>query len=218
MSKKIFFPKYQRGFALLEVMISALVLAVGVIAFVKLGNVSMKRTQENNYLSQATASANALVEVLRGNPSIASWLIDNDDGNFFIDSAAVASYATQCQLGDNGSNGIVSLTNLSSLCSSTSTELRQDLRNELLRTFSQNFQNINGKAVLCMRTNPATTPVPPFQVHVAVIWKYTYGGGYTVAAASDCPTDYNDPIPDPNSTLGTANPDRGYFEMFTTVF
>ncbi len=219
MNTKKFFPTKQGGFALLEVMISALVLAVGVIAFVKLSNVSMRRAQENNYLSQATASANALIEILRSDPSMANWFWANDTGNFFIDTVALAGYATQCQLGDTGDNGEVKLDDLSTLCTSTSTQLRQDWRNELLTSFAQNFQGIDGKAVMCLRANGglAAAAVPPFDMRITVIWKYPRNGSYIAAAATDCPVAYAGPIPDPGNTLNTANPDRGYYEVFTTI-
>lgn len=223
-SKKISLRRYQHGFALIDVMISALVLAVGVIAFVKLENLSIKRAQQTDYRFQATGASNALLEALRADPSLINWLLTStagNQGNISINSRDdIAALAFNCGEGITNGSTTVSIADPNTWCTASGDTFHTDALNTIRTVFSDSFKYTAGKAVLCLRARNIT--LRPTQVRVIVVWKNAIrdsNGAATFAAANatnDCPANYAAAIPNADN-INTTTPDRGYFEIYTRI-
>lgn len=214
--------RLQSGFALIDVMIATLILAVGVIAFVNLENVSIKRSQQINNRLQATASAASLIETLRSDRGMVTWLTsrssapaaNGDKGNFIVETIA-SPPASQCKEGGTNKSGTtIDIATPSTWCNSNGDLIHTDLLNSINANFSNAFQSAVGKAVMCLRADdPAVIPI---QIRVVVVWKNAVGNSFTQATAADCPTNYADPIPN-LANLDNVQSDIGFFEIYTRI-
>jgi type IV pilus assembly protein PilV len=85
MTKQTKFPGQQSGFTLIEVLISALILAIGLVGVAGLQAVSLKNNQSTFMRSQATALAYDLADRMRANVTAA------DIGSYNPGAAAMTS-------------------------------------------------------------------------------------------------------------------------------
>lgn len=212
------FSKKIKGGALVEVLIAALVLSIGVIAFVKLMNVSVQRSHQTNYRIQAMASVNSAIEFLRANRGMINWLVNT--GNNRIVTQANAVLGTNCVAGGGGDGTMVVVANSNTWCAPDGDAMRADLLSDLQVSFSNNFDNVPGKAVLCLRVENGVVAAGAIaNVRVTVVWKNrsaNVAGGYQVATLTDCPPDYAGALPAING-VNTQTPDRGFVEVYTSI-
>lgn len=211
----------QHGFAMIDVMIATLILAVGVIAFVNLENLSIKRSQQISLRLQATASAASLIETLRSNRGLVPWLIarnstpanSGDNGNFIV--GAPGASATNCREGGkNESNVTISISDPGTWCNSNGTRIYSDLSSQITDDFANNFQSVTGKAIMCLRAeNAAAVPV---QIRVTVVWKNSVNSNFTQATNNDCPAAYGDPVPN-LANVDSIQSDISYYEIYTRI-
>lgn len=98
--------KQHRGFSLLEVLISIIVLSFGLLGVVGLQAAALKANREALYQSAGVRYARELGEMMRGNKDVGTqtstlanpYLID------FVNTAAIPSATTNCFTGDCYSN------------------------------------------------------------------------------------------------------------------
>lgn len=216
----------QLGFALIDVMVASLVLAVGVIAFVKLQNLSVQRSGQTNYRLQAAGSAETLVELMRGNRNLVAWATDSTGGGaggaFIVqtkDNVKKALNKLKCDIKDNADATVTTnkekVLDNSKWCATNSDKIRDELFAYANSALSENFRFIDGKAVMCVQAI-STSIDDLMPVRIVVIWKNaTSSVDYTAASANDCPTSYDTAV-----TIGgesTDRPDRGFIEVFTKI-
>lgn len=93
-----------RGFALIEVMVSALVLTVGCLAFLKLQQTGMKYSFNDYARSQGVAVAQGFAEKLRGNVNLLSSTVKSGSilGGDVSLSSALPQDDTDCQSANPG--------------------------------------------------------------------------------------------------------------------
>lgn len=216
----------QSGFALIDVMVASVVLAVGVIAFVKLQNLSVQRSGQTNYRLQAAGSAETLIELMRGNRHLVNWATatapDGAGGAFIVQKKADVTQALGQLKCDIKADADASTTankekvlDKSKWCAADSNKLRDELFTYTRSALSENFKFIEGKAVMCVQAI-STNIDDLMPVRVVVIWKNaTSSVDYTAASAADCPTDYNTAVT--VNGADTDKPDRGFIEVFTQI-
>ncbi len=196
----------EKGFALIDTMIAALILAVAAVAYIKLQNVSLQRSVKVNYSLQATQTITSVMEVMRATPGMASWLLVNKGGNMKVESVVPSKVVlTKC-----GSSA-VSLTDSSTWCNAS--DINKDNFSLLQRMFSENFKGIDDLAIFCMNRDVVSLN----KYRLTVIWKNASNvagiGNYTPVTAADCPATYASDYS--ARVIGGKHPDRGYVSLHT---
>lgn len=214
----------ESGFAMIDVMIASIVLAVGVIAFVKLQNLSVQRSAQSNYRLQASGSAEALIELMRGNRNLVDWATaaTGANGAFIVKSQSDVNTelgGVTCDIKEDADATTTAnkekVINATNWCATDSDALRDELFAYTRSVLSENFRFIAGKAVMCVQANSTNTD-DLMPVRVVVIWKNaTSSVDYTAASAADCPADYDTAVA--VNGADTDKPDRGFIEVFTKI-
>ncbi|PIE45123.1 MAG: hypothetical protein CSA45_04295 [Gammaproteobacteria bacterium] len=208
-------PDRQQGFAFFDVLVAALVLAVGTLAFLKLENIQVQRSTVTAQRLQALGVAAGFIEMLRANPYWADVVIPSDNLTVAI-SPKTANDTLSCLQGRR-----INAADPSTWCAVNNTVLMNDLNQSFQQFFLSAFAGVKEKAILCAAKKTETIGAPT-PVRVVLVWKNAgVGVGFQTATKKDCPTNYDDVIPlsnvRDNATLSTANPDRGYIELFTRI-
>lgn len=214
----------QSGFALIDVMIAAVVLAVGVIAFLKLQNISLQRSAQTNYRLQASGAAETLIELMRGNRHLVGWATDpaGAKGAFIVQDKATVETAVAgllCDIKDDADASVdpgkATVLDPTKWCPVKSADLKKELLTYVALALSKNFKYIEGKAVMCVKAKSIET-AELMSVRVAVIWKNaTSNVSYTSATLADCPKTYDEAVTVEGED--TQTPDRGFIEVFTQI-
>lgn len=202
----------QSGFALIDVMIATVVLAVGVVAFLKLQNIGLQRSAQSNYRLQATASAEAMIELMRGNRHLLTWA--SERLAFVSENHEIEAEASTTERNCTGAGD--GMDNPDNWCASDGESIQNDLLTYATAILSENFNYVAGKAVMCALTQ-GTDDDELVAVRIVVIWKNATPNAqtkYQVATAGDCP-DYGGAVD--ISYEDTTSPDSGYIEIFTRI-
>lgn len=163
--------KKQSGFALVEVMMAALVLTVGGVAFMKLQRIGLQNSTNDYARNQGTAIAGNFIEQLRGN-------VD------YMDFTA----------GNNGSiiAGITPTT--SSGCNASAACTAFDYQRYLISLQMQNTLS-TGQSILCYRQHPTTDGY----LRVTFIWNDKISTTGAALTATSCPNSFNAVLNNTNS-------------------
>lgn len=84
-------PFAQRGFSLLEVLITLIVLAIGLLGFALLQTMNLRYTQSANQRTQATNLAYDLLDQMRANRYQAAWYAGSSGASFAAGSVTAGS-------------------------------------------------------------------------------------------------------------------------------
>lgn len=87
-----------RGFTLIEVLVTMLVLAIGLLAVASLQAMSKKLHYDAIQRTSASALAQSMVESMRGNPANLDAYLTNDASQLSLDSDCTQATCTQAQL------------------------------------------------------------------------------------------------------------------------
>ncbi len=101
----VYINKHQSGFSLIEVMVAAFVLSIGILGIIGLQMMSMKGTHQSYMRHQATGVVHALAEKMRANitgTQAGNYVVDSDNYNCatvaFTDCATTTANCTSAQL------------------------------------------------------------------------------------------------------------------------
>lgn len=164
--------RQQAGFALVEVLLAALVLAVGSAAFLKLQTLTLKHSHNNYARTQATTIAISFVEQLRSNRGFMDLPAANRTDS--IIGGAVALVAAPQNSSDCQSS------NPSSDCALATLNYQRYLISEKMRyAFRPNM------SLLCYRENAGG------YLRLTYLWRDSLSADKTVLTAANCPTAFN---------------------------
>lgn len=186
--------RQSRGFALVEVLIAALVLAVGSAAFLKLQSISLKNSNNNYARTQATMIASSFVEQLRSNRGFFD-LPAAARTNSIIGGTVALTAAPQnnndCQSGANTVACVQATLNYQRYLTSL----------QMGGAFPQNL------SLLCYREDTGSAAVPAVPatgtpgipavaavrgyLRVTYLWRNNLSSTKTAFTAADCPTNFS---------------------------
>ncbi len=169
--------KKQMGFALIEVMIAALVMVVGSVAFLRLQQTALQTTFNNYARSQGTVIVNAFAEQMRSN--IGLLRVAQASGNPLegrIEAGAMEE-ATTAECSSEQSPEV---------CSQNILALHSSI-------LSQQMANVSGNSALCYLERAAGTG----HVRVTYMWQDNSALGQNAAVV--CPDAFNAQINANNS-------------------
>lgn len=178
--KKNIKQRKQRGFALIEVMIAALVLTVGGIAYMKLQRVGLQQGFNNATRSQGIALVTGFVEQLRSNTNYLQVVGLPADGDSF--KGGTISKPTNAANCDSKSEST------KKTCAETIFALHQYLTSEQMKGIVP-----ANNSLLCYTQSSATTGL----MRVTFIWRDNSEVGKSITLSS-CP-DFNEDITQNNS-------------------
>ncbi len=196
----------QKGFALLEVLISTVVISVAIIAFFKLSNISTQRAKHTQNYSNAHIVTNSLLSLLQATPSFAEWLANTKNGNITVQTTIDETY--QC----NGDS--IAINDNNSWCSANSNAIHQDLFTHINTIFANSFQRIEKRAIMCLRTNGN-------RIRITTVWKIPSRKNdgtsqFVQISPNDCPSSYTGEIPH-TEHKENINLDRGYLDIYSQI-
>lgn len=186
-----------KGFALVEVLIAALVLAVGSAAFLKLQSISLKNSNNNYARTQATMIASSFVEQLRSNRGFFDLPAAVRTGSIIGGTVALTAAPQNngdCQSGAN-----------TDACAQATLNYQRYLTSlQMGGAFPQNL------SLLCYREDTGTAAVPAVPatgtagiaavaavrgyLRVTYLWRDNLSNTRTAFTAADCPANFSNPL------------------------
>lgn len=228
-------PNKQRGFALMDVLIASLILAVGIVAFVSLQTMGVQRAQQSKKRLQSIALINNVVEIMRSNPYMIPVLMPNKNSRGIDlvtrgDRYKDAGYYT-CLLGKNN----IAVNNDTSggkkaWCAPDNPDLLEQQVESIRTMLDQAFsdipgQGIPGLATLCLYRSDdyGDRPVP---VRLFLVWKNAARHANraldirlfnSATPDNECPENFTAGLRESRDLIDVTTPDRGFVDVMTSI-